>query len=147
MQMASSASCTCMELASTSEYTATVRMFSSLHARMIRTAISPRFATRIFSNMCQRCCVRIDQRQPETVNARERKSSGPNFEQRLAKLDWFRIFDQYLCYHAFGFGLDLVHDFHRLNDANDGLWINLSADFNIRSGFRRGRAVKCAYHW
>jgi hypothetical protein len=28
-----------------------VRMFSSLQARMIRTAISPRLATKTFSNM------------------------------------------------------------------------------------------------
>ena len=36
---------------STSEWTATVLMPSSLHAQMIRSAISPRLAMRIFLNM------------------------------------------------------------------------------------------------
>ncbi len=47
---ASSAMRTCSALRSASENTATVAMPSSRHARITRTAISPRFAIRIFEN-------------------------------------------------------------------------------------------------
>src|SRR5436190_15159809 len=99
MQMASSASCTCMELTSASEYTATVRIFSSLQALIMRTAISPRLATRSFSNIAA--------------------SGRAQFEEWLAELDRFGILHQDLCDEAFGFGLDLVHHLHRFDDADD----------------------------
>src|SRR6185437_11994093 len=51
MQIASSANRTCSACLSASEYTATVRTSSSLHAERMRSAISPRLATRIFRNM------------------------------------------------------------------------------------------------
>src|SRR6266568_1084050 len=51
MQTDSSASFTCIASASTVECTATVAMPSSLAARRMRKAISPRLAMRIFSNM------------------------------------------------------------------------------------------------
>ena len=47
MQMASSEKFVCRESSSASENTDTVFIPSSLHARMIRKAISPRFAMRI----------------------------------------------------------------------------------------------------
>ena len=53
MQNASSASRTCSEPRSASEYTATVLSPSSRHARMIRTAISPRFAIRTLENIAK----------------------------------------------------------------------------------------------
>src|SRR5262245_136969 len=51
MQTLSSANFTCSESASASECTATVSMSSSLQARMMRSAISPRLAMRIFLNI------------------------------------------------------------------------------------------------
>ena len=48
MQYASSANFTCSASASASEYTATDLMPSSLQARTIRTAISPRLAIKTF---------------------------------------------------------------------------------------------------
>src|SRR6266853_6595307 len=51
MQTLSSASRTCMASASAVEWTATVGMPRSLEARKMRSAISPRLAMRIFSNM------------------------------------------------------------------------------------------------
>src|SRR5215467_9638057 len=51
MQTLSSASRTCMASSSAVECTATEAMPSSLHARSTRKAISPRFATRILSNI------------------------------------------------------------------------------------------------
>src|SRR5207247_499254 len=53
MHRCSSASRTCRASLSTSEWTATLRMPSSLQARMTRTAISLRLATRIFLNTHQ----------------------------------------------------------------------------------------------
>src|SRR5690242_10318693 len=52
MQTLSSARRTCIALRSASEWTATVLMPISLQARSTRRAISPRFAIRIFSNIC-----------------------------------------------------------------------------------------------
>src|ERR1700761_3769272 len=51
MQTLSSARRTCMALASASECTATVEMPISLQARCTRSAISPRLAMRILSNI------------------------------------------------------------------------------------------------
>src|SRR6202158_3941346 len=51
MHTLSSASRTCMASASAVECTATVGMPSSLQARSTRSAISPRLAIRIFSNI------------------------------------------------------------------------------------------------
>src|ERR1051325_4661339 len=51
MQYASSDMRTCKAAASASENTATGEMFRSRHARMIRTAISPRLAIRILRNI------------------------------------------------------------------------------------------------
>src|SRR3954464_14616028 len=51
MWIASSASRTCGARASASLYTATDAMPISRHARMTRSAISPRLATRILSNI------------------------------------------------------------------------------------------------
>src|ERR1700761_7295658 len=51
MQTLSSARRTCMAEASASECTATVEMPISLQARCTRSAISPRLAMRILSNM------------------------------------------------------------------------------------------------
>lgn len=54
MQTASSASCTCSEFLSAVEYTATHGMPISCAVRITLTAISPRFATRIFSSLAAR---------------------------------------------------------------------------------------------
>jgi hypothetical protein len=50
MRYASSASRACSESRSASEYTATLATPISLKARIMRTEISPRFATRTFPN-------------------------------------------------------------------------------------------------
>src|ERR1044071_3355454 len=122
MQMASSASWTCMEFASASEYTATVRIFSSLQARMILTAISPRLATRSFSNIQ----FRLSAKQMPTLS-----SARTNLEQGLAEFDRLGIFNQHLRNDAFGFGLDLIHHFHGLNDAHHGLRPNFCSDLDV----------------
>src|SRR5947208_8487747 len=54
MQTSSSANRTCSDSRSASEYTATVCTPSSRQARITRSAISPRFAIRIFLNIPRR---------------------------------------------------------------------------------------------
>src|SRR5512140_2294204 len=108
MQMASSAKRTCSELRSASLYTATALIPSSLQAQMTRSAISPRFAIRIFLNMDERVVLPL--------------SDG---EKRLAVFHRLPVLDQFLDDLAAGVGLDLVHQLHRLHDAQhlSGLYV------------------------
>src|SRR5215213_1687110 len=93
MQTLSSASRTHMADESASECTATVEMPISLHARWTRSAISPRLAIRIFSNI-------------------ELLDDG----ERFAKFDRGRVLDQDL-HDLAGLGRgDRVHRLHRLDD-------------------------------
>src|SRR5678815_5140515 len=98
MHTASSANRTWSAVASAVECTATVRIPSSRHARMIRRAISPRLAMRIFLNIA---------------------SGGLDPEQRLTELHWLAVLHQDLGDLPRLVGLDLVHQLHRLDDAED----------------------------
>src|SRR5579864_736687 len=94
MQIASSAKRVCRLWRSASEYTATVRMPSSLQAQMTRRAISPRLAIRIFL-------------------------IGPDGKHGLPVLHRLSIHDQ-LAFDGAGYlGLDLVHQLHGFDDAQD----------------------------
>src|SRR5262245_9337247 len=93
MQTSSSANLTCSEFSSASEYTATVLMPSSRHAWMTRRAISPRLAISIFLNM------------------------GFYGEEPLAVVDGLAVFHVDLDDLAVAFGVDLVHQLHRFDDA------------------------------
>src|SRR4029453_10449817 len=93
MQTLSSARRTHMPPESASECTATVAMPISLHARWTRSAISPRLAIRIFSNI-------------------ELLDDG----ERFAKFHGGRILDQDLHDLARLGRRDRVHGLHRLDD-------------------------------
>src|SRR5258705_13511581 len=108
MQTSSSAKRTCNEFSSASEYTATVLMPSSRHATMIRGAISPRLAMRIFLNIG-----RFDRKQP------------------LAILHGLTVLDVHLDDLAFGFGVDLIHQLHRLDDAQHLPLLHVITDLGI----------------
>src|SRR5919109_1429222 len=95
MQTSSSAKRRCSEFSSASEYTATVLMPSSRHAMMMRIAISPRFAIRIFLNI------------------------GFKGEQALAVLNRLAVLDVDFHHFSLVLGVDLVHQLHRLDDAED----------------------------
>src|SRR4051794_6689021 len=99
MQTSSSAKRTCSELSSASEYTATVRMPSSRHAQMIRSAISPRFAIRIFLNIGG--------------------SGRPYRKQALAVLHGLAVLDVRADDLAVVLRRDFVHQLHRFDDAED----------------------------
>src|SRR5262245_37040461 len=145
MQTLSSASRTCMASASAVECTATVGMPSSLHARNTRSAISPRLAIRIFSNMAwswfvsrTRCSTKCCTADPGPFQARRLKRSqvcGAPFRfaprcaapgtrltgsfddhERLAELDRLAVLDQDLDDGAGARRRDLIHGLHRLDD-------------------------------
>src|SRR6202043_3736422 len=92
MQTLSSARRTWMASSSAVEWTATVGMPSSLQARSTRSAISPRLAIRILSNI----------EQPSLDD-----------HQRLAILDRLAVADENLNHRAGARRRDLIHRLHR----------------------------------
>src|SRR5436190_20360241 len=97
MQTSSSAYRTCSASRSASECTATVLRPISLHAEMMRRAISPRLAMSTFEIGIGR--------------------SNLDGEQLLAVLDGLSVLRVDLRDHAVDVRLDLVHQLHRLDDA------------------------------
>src|SRR6185437_17088920 len=101
MQTLSSARRTCMASASAVEWTATVLMPSSLQARNTRSAISPRLAMRILSNI-------VTLRGEQRIVSSERKGSHSTFATRvsfdnyqgLAEFDRLAVLDQDLRHGA-----------------------------------------------
>src|SRR6185312_17454768 len=101
MQTLSSASRTCMASASAVECTATVGMPSSWQARSTRSAISPRLAIRILSNIALA---------PKPLRlSRERREKLLDDHQRLAELDRLGILDQDARHRAGARRRNLVH--------------------------------------
>src|SRR5262252_5409370 len=117
MQTSSSANRTCSEFSSASEYTATVRTPSSRHAQMMRSAISPRFAIRIFLNM----------------------SGGLDGEQPLAVLNRLAVLDVRVDDLAVVLRRDFVHQLHRFDDAEHLVLLDALPHFDKRRGAGRGR--------
>src|SRR6476619_2966081 len=103
MQTDSSASLTYLASRSASECTTTVLMPSSRQARCTRSAISPRLAIRILSNGLS-----------EGTSAKVRSA---DHEQRLPELHRLAVLDQDRLDGPARVGLDLVHELHRLDDA------------------------------
>src|SRR5689334_25420272 len=99
MQIDSSASRTGSESVSAVECAITVRIPISRHARTIRSAISPRLAMRILWNIRRRSAERLHQ------------------EERLPKLHGLAVLGHDLDDATARLGFDLVHQLHRLHDA------------------------------
>src|SRR5262249_26591820 len=99
MQIDSSASRTGSESVSAVEWAITVRIPISRHARRIRSAISPRLAMRIWWNIRLGAADRLQQ------------------EKRLSDLHRLAVLRHDLDDAASGLRLDLVHQLHRLHDA------------------------------
>src|SRR3954449_6455426 len=131
-------------------------MPSSRQARIIRSAISPRFAMRILENI--RGKRRSDKRRSDGGSETERSLSFPSSlrrsvapsllvrlrllyeEQRLSELDRLPVLDQDLGDRPLHLRLDVVEDFHGLDDADIGVLIDGGSDRHERLciGTRRG---------
>src|SRR6185312_16549060 len=94
MQTASSAKRTCRLWRSASEYTATVGIPRSLQAQMMRSAISPRLAIRILSK-------------------------GADAKELFSVLYRLSVRDESGLNHPRHIRLDLVHQLHRFDDAEN----------------------------
>src|SRR5215510_7796777 len=103
---------------------ATVRMPSSRQAEMIRSAISPRLAMRIFLNIAARLGREADR------------------EELLAVLDGLPVARVDRDDLALDVGLDLVHELHRLDDAEDLPLADPGADLGERLRLGRRRSVE-----
>src|SRR5207237_7466627 len=99
MHTDSSASITYFASASASEWIATVLMPISRHARWMRSAISPRFAIRIFSNIAKALPPLLDH------------------EEGLAILHGLAVLDQDRPDGSGNVGFDFIQELHRLDDA------------------------------
>src|SRR3954463_2321054 len=115
MQSDSSANRTWSEWTSAVEWTATVLIPSSRAARMTRSAISPRLAMRILENI-------------STPPA----SCGLETEERFSVLDRAPVLDEDLDEASRFVRLDLVHELHRLDDAEDLPLLNHRAHLHER---------------
>src|SRR5947209_1267628 len=82
-------------------------MPSSCRARMTRTATSPRFATRTRENISGLPLKRVQRRAGHRLE----------LEQELPELDRLRVLDMDRAHEPRGVGLHLVHELHRLEDA------------------------------
>src|ERR1041385_3039272 len=129
MQTLSSASLTCIASASAVECTATVGMPSSWQARSTRSAISPRLAMRILSNIV-RGCPRL----------------SLDDDERLAELDRLAVLDQDLRHGARTRRRDLIHGLHRLDDEQRFADHHLAAEIDERRGAGRRPPVCGADH-
>src|SRR3954467_11275560 len=110
MHTAWSANLTCSASASAVECTATDSRPISRHARITRSAISPRFAINTFLNMAR---------------------SRGDLEQRLTVLDRRAVVDENGDDRAGDVGLDLVHQLHRLDDAEHLALVDLLVDGDV----------------
>src|SRR5580658_5343919 len=109
MQTLSSARRTCIASSSAVEWTATVGMPSSLQARSTRSAISPRLAIRIFSNI---------------------EEPLLDDQQRLAIFDRLAVFDENLNHRAGARRRGLIHRLHRFDDEQRFAGLHLAADLD-----------------
>src|SRR5512144_2288755 len=128
MHTLSSARRTCMASASAVECTATVAMPSSLQARSMRSAISPRLAIRILSNMRKERLALLDD------------------GERLGIFDGLAVIDEDREHGAGMRSRDMVHGLHGLDDEDGLARGNLGAGFDERRGAWLRRAIGGADH-
>src|SRR6185437_900362 len=146
MQTDSSASITYLASASASEWIATVLMPISRHARWMRSAISPRLAINIFSNIAKTHPTLGPSPVGEGSGEGHRRLRLLDQEKRLAVFHRLAVLHQDRLDRPRDVRLDLVEELHRLDDAEglalgDGL---ADLDEGRRAG--RGRAIERPHH-
>src|SRR3954470_24590387 len=115
MQTARSARRVCSAPASAVEYTATASIPSSCSARMTRTAISPRLATSTRENIVRE--LRRSRSSAPSQGVQRSAVDGLEFEEELSELHGLRVVDEDRPDNPVHVGLHLVHQLHRLEDA------------------------------
>src|SRR5215475_9445721 len=115
---------------------------------MMRSATSPRFAIRIFLNIgLRQRSVRLYADVTSRVRlkpdaTRSVSSRRPNREQPLAVLDRLSVLDVDLHDLAFVLGVDLVHQLHRFDDAEDLTLFYRRSDLEERRRAGLGRSIE-----
>src|SRR5215218_9374983 len=141
MHTDSSASATYLASRSASECTHTVLMPSSRHARWMRSAISPRLAIRTLSNGLSdgaSATIRRAARAARTAGAGcGAGDASADHEQRLAVFDRLAVLGEDRLDRAGRVGFDLVHQLHRLDDAERITLLDRIADLDERLRARR----------
>src|SRR5262249_22000713 len=122
MHTLSSAKRTWSAFLSAAEWTLTVVMPSSRQGRMMRNAISPRVAVRSFFMV----------------------ASLRDLEQRLPVLHGLRVLHQHGGDDALDLRLELVHELHRLDDAQDLALLHPLADLDERRRVGARRPIERA---
>src|SRR5690348_8880284 len=149
MQTLSSAKRTCIASASAVECTATVGMPSSLQARRTRSAISPRLAIRILSNMATvrkaNSELGVSHYSPFATHYSLLASSF-NDHQRFAEFDRLAVLEQNLDHGAAPRRRNLIHGFHRFDDQQRVAGFHRAADLDKGLGARLRRGVSGADH-
>src|SRR5215471_547000 len=162
MQMASSAKRTCSECRSASEYTATVRMPSSLQAQITRSAISPRLAIKTFRNIFSwtysTSFFEGARLQPCHRSQKYRGLSAPedrsysSFSVRTHRKELLAVFhglaalDKTFHNLARCIGFDLVHQLHRLDDAEHLPLLHLITHLHKSRCAGRRRLIKSSHN-
>src|SRR5579872_1937724 len=150
MHTLSSARRTCMASASAVEWTATLAMPSSLHARRMRNAISPRLAMRILSNMRFHRRMANSEWRMATEHFYSlfatRYSPLFNNDQRFAEFHRLAILDENLDDGSRARRRNLVHGLHRLDDHKRLTDRDLRADLDEGLGARLRRPIGGADH-
>src|SRR5215211_5660407 len=129
MQTARSARRVCSAPSSAVEWTATASIPSSWRPRITRTATSPRFAIRTRLKGIQRA-----------------GENGLEVEERLAVLDGLTVLDVNRADDALDLRLHLVHELHRLEDAERLARRDSVTLLDERGRARLRRPVKGADH-
>src|SRR3712207_5586966 len=109
---------------------------------MTRRATSPRFATRTL----EITSFVLRQDTGGSIETSSRLTLGPDAEERLVVLHTLRVLDQNLHHLARDVREDLVHQLHRLDDAQSLSNPNVVPDLDVIFLSWRGRPVKGPDH-
>src|SRR5579875_164431 len=138
IQTASSAILACKARRSAVEYTATVLIPNSRHARIMRIAIVPRFATKTFLNTVLTA--------PLKASLLIRALPRLQYHQRLTVADGLCVLTQNSDDAPFYFGRNLIHHLHCLDNTQ---WLAFSHHISLLNKGRsigRRRAIKGSNH-
>src|SRR6266581_1129413 len=119
----------------------------SRQARIMRRAISPRLAIRIFENMhCRATPASPFSSRRRATQASPLQSAGFYEEEYLPKFHRCTILHQNLRDRPAAFGLDVVENLHRFDHANVGFFIDGGTDGDKGFGLGTWRCIEGANH-